>query len=499
MKQGSENIQATLRLPALAAVLALFAMAGLQAKSPVQAPEDTPIIGPWDRLLVERMYRHMASEDPDAGLADLMETEAYRQLMQQEPLRLFGGPVLGCVTPHSARLWVRSNGPAAVQAVVSSQPDLRNPIRSDMVRTSAENDFTALLDVSGLKPSSTYYYEIVLDGEPMLGGNEPLCPERPSFRTFPETGKHARFTVGFGGGARYIPENERIWDTIAARSPLAFLLMGDNVYIDQPRNRTRQRVMYYRRQLRPEYRRMAASTAIYAIWDDHDFGDNDCHGGPDPFKPDWKLPVWRVFRENWNNPAYGGGEEQPGCWFDFRIGDVQFFMLDSRYYRTDPGGGNRTMLGPAQKEWLFRELRESDATFKILASPVPWAYGSKPGSSDPWQGYREERAEIFSFLHRNDIGGVVLISADRHRSDVWKIEREEGYDLYEFESSRLTNRHKHREFNEKALFSYNDPQSFGLLAFDTRKDDPTVTYKIYNIDGEHVHTHTLKRSVLSAE
>ena len=27
--------------------------------------------------------------------------------------------------------------------------------------------------------------------------------------------------------------------------------------------------------------------------------------------PVWKRPVWRLYRENWNNPAYGGGREQP--------------------------------------------------------------------------------------------------------------------------------------------------------------------------------------------
>ena len=80
--------------------------------------------------------------------------------------------------------------------------------------------------------------------------------------------------------------------------------------------------MYYRRQVRQEYRRFTASTPIYAVYDDHDFGANDTAGGLDPFKPAWKVPVWRVFKENWNNPYYGGGEKQPGCWFDFSIGNV---------------------------------------------------------------------------------------------------------------------------------------------------------------------------------
>ncbi len=50
------------------------------------------------------------------------------------------------------------------------------------------------------------------------------------------------------------------------------------------------------------------------------------------------------------------------------------------------------------------------------------------------------------------INGVVLISADRHRSDAWKISRSAGYDLYEFMSSKMTNVVRHR-LMDGALFA----------------------------------------------
>jgi len=206
--------------------------------------------------------------------------------------------------------------------------------------------------------------------------------------------------------------------------------------------------------------------------------------------------VWRLFRNNWINPYYGGGETQPGCWFDFSIGDVDFLLTDGRYYRTDPKKPNPSMLGPAQKAWLLNKLKDSTATFKVMASGTPWASGTKPGSLDTWDGYSKEREEIFSFINRHKIDGVILLSADRHRSDVWKIDRENGYPFYEFESSRLTNEHMHRTMDE-AVFSYNASQSFGLLSFDTTKNDPEVTYTIVNIDGTVVYEITVKRSQLT--
>ena len=102
------------------------------------------------------------------------------------------------------------------------------------------------------------------------------------------------------------------------------------------------------------------------------------------------------------------------------------------------------MLGPRQKAWLFETLKNSKGMFKVLASPVAFTEGVKPGSKDTWDGFPAEREEIFTFIESNQIDGVFLIAADRHRTDLRTTERPGGYDLYEFESSRLTNRHTHR-------------------------------------------------------
>jgi alkaline phosphatase D len=200
-------------------------------------------------------------------------------------------------------------------------------------------------------------------------------------------------------------------------------------------------------------------------------------------------------KENWNNPAYGD-PDWPGCWFRFNIGPVDFFMLDCRYYRTNPFGKERTMLGPVQKAWLLKGLKESKAVFKVIASSVAWAHNAKPGSRDTWDGFPEEREEIFSLIEENAIDGVVLLSADRHRSEAWKIPRPNGYALYDLMSARLTNIHTH-ELVPGTLFAYNEKCSFGLLSFDTRADDPTVTYQIVNIDGETIHTLKVAKSELS--
>jgi len=466
-----------------AALASLLISIPLSAKEPLLTPKDVPILGELDPYLLETLYK---SEDPDASLAEIVDRDDFRALVKKHGLSLFTGPMLGCVTDKSARFWVRTAGDATVQIVAAADKNLTRPERSSRAKTSKDADFTALLDIDNLKPFSTYYYDVLVDGR------STFAPELPKFKTFPAKKQKAKFDVGFGGGARYVSEKERIWDTIASFGPAAFLFLGDNVYSDLPESRTKQRVHYYRRQLRPEYRRLCSTTAIYAVWDDHDFGKNDCQGGPLRFEPAWKLPVWRVFKENWNNPYYGGGEEQPGCWFDFSIGDVDFFMTDGRYYRSWKDG---TMLGPVQKKWLLDKLSASEATFKVIGSGTLWTEHADKGGADSWWGVKDEREEILSLIDREKIGGVILLSADRHRTDVYRIHRAGGYDLYEFETSKLTNNHTHGTKKE-ALFSYNKGNFFAMLTFDLTKPDPELTFRCITIDAETVYTLKLKRSQL---
>ena len=452
---------------------------------------------------------------PRELLKPLINSEPFRQRFRDNDPNLLHGPMLSNVTDSTAEFWVRTFKENPV-SVIAKEAGTETSIKSEAVKTKKSKDYTARISLTGLKANTEYQYSVVI-GDKEIGNKS--TDKRWIFRTYPRTGQSAQFSVGFGGGAGYTPFYKHMWNTLSAHWLPAFLFLGDNVYIDHPRYPNVQDYCYYRRQSSPEYKNFISRTSIYAIWDDHDMGTNDSHGTPAKDEPEWKLPVWETYKDNWNNPYYGGGKDDPGVWTDFSIGDVDLFMLDGRYYRASPAKDNPTMLGEAQLEWLFEQLEQSDATFKVIASPVPWKFGVKRGKqtiygplgtvkpsesaegvvvprvADTWQGHAEEREKIFSFIEENDIEGVVLISADRHRSDAWKITREDGYDFYEFESSKLTNVHTHPVFSE-SIFGYNDKCSFGLLTFNTTKKDPTVTYKIVSIDNKVKNEITIRRSQL---
>ena len=420
-------------------------------------------------------------------LTDSKEFKTYEKGFNVEILH---GPMLGRVTDHSASFWVRTADEINVQVRLSADKNLTSYIESNTVKSKADVDYTAIVTTDNLRPNTEYYYKIYVNGKAAPG------TDLYSFKTYPEENKPAKFEIAFGGCAGYVYWNERIWDVIHNHNPLAFLWLGDNVYINEPTfPGAIHYYTYYRRQSGKEYRNFVSSTANYAIWDDHDAATDDIWMGPYKDRPAWKMPLLDNFEENWINPFYGTND-WPGTYFNFKIGDVEIFMLDVRFYRTNPYDENPTMLGPAQKAWLLDQLKKSTATFKIMASGVPWAYDAKEDSKDTWNGFRSEREEIFNFLADNNINGVLLLSGDRHRTDIRKIERDNGYTMYDFENCKLTNQHT-APYEPGAIFEYNEKNTYSLLTFDTSQPDPVVVYKPMTIDDEVLYTMTLKLSDLS--
>ncbi len=422
-------------------------------------------------------------------LKPLIESKGFQDFASPFHLEVIQGPMMGRVSDHGASFWVRTVNQVNIQVKVSKHESLKDAVLSNVMKTDSSKDYTCIVSVDKLDPSTLYYYEVLVNGA--VSDNTVVH----SFRTFPKENTEADFKVVFGGGAGYVPWHERIWDVIKGHQPLAFIWMGDNVYIDTPLEPDDIRYCYYERQSRPEFRRLVASLGNYAMWDDHDIATDDCWLGPYKNKPWWKPQMLRIFKEQWVNPFYGS-KEWPACWFNFKIADVEFFMLDGRYYRTDPYAPNPTMLGPDQKAWLLKALKKSTATFKVIVSGTPWAYDAKPGARDDWNGFHKERTEIFDFLANNHINGVILLSGDRHRTDIRKITRPNGYTLYDWENCRLTNQIVH-PIEPGAMFGYNAKQTFGLLNFDTKSKDPSATFTAYSIDNEKEFSMTLKLSDLT--
>lgn len=123
-------------------------------------------------------------------------------------------------------------------------------------------------------------------------------------------------------------------------------------------------------------------------------------------------------------------------WSKFRVSNADFFLLDTRSNRTLHNKANladphTSMLGQKQKQWLFDELRASDADFIFIVSSVNLAvphdngawYGKGSGGAnkdDGWTAQLHERAELLDVAQA--LGKpVFFLTGDLHKSFIARV------------------------------------------------------------------------------
>lgn len=249
-------------------------------------------------------------------------------------------------------------------------------------------------------------------------------------------------------------------ETIADAQPDFFLYLGDTIYADAetPAGKiTRDTELddaleIYRGKYkemrdppadvaeRTHLRTLLESTSVYSVWDDHEVINN--FAGPiEPLMPFGR----RAFREYW--PLDRGGRERGHgrgrgrnrddnrLYGSFQWGrHLELFVLDTRQYR-DPNveRDEKTLLGEEQLQWFLSALSNSEATWKVVASPAPLGH-----PSDSWAtpadrtGYESELLEVVTRI-REDLSNVVVVAGDVHHSQVGAYDPDDDgeFEFYE--------------------------------------------------------------------
>jgi alkaline phosphatase D len=392
--------------------------------------------------------------------------------------------MVGAVSSHGARIWVRISGEYPVAFEFGADPELRTSATTQPIVARRASDFTVVVTLAGLEPSTEYYYRVKVNGV-----DDRYLEKFPPFRlkTAPADGAAASFRVAFGSCPRFADDRvQPIWPVVTRLEPDLFFWIGDNIYGDTT----------YPEILREEYRRQRDVAGLQpllrnvphlAIWDDHDYGQNN---------QDRRNPIKKeslaIFREYWANPAYGL-PDVPGIFFSYSYGAVDFFFLDDRFYRDPdeaPDSPEKTLLGPRQLAWLMSELKASTAAFKVLVSGSGWSVEKGMGS-DSWASFLHERDRLFDFIRDNDVAGVVLLSGDTHIGEVNVIPWSErgGYDMYDLVSSPLAQETPdswlERRPERRVRPVYFQGSNVGLIDF-TLQGAPRLTYRLFDVQGRSI-------------
>jgi alkaline phosphatase D len=300
---------------------------------------------------------------------------------------LKAGPLVGHTDSDSSMIWAyadNKNDTVKVQYKTAANSKsctvVNMPPRGERLNTSLAN-------LTKLNKNTRYYYDVVVNNKIAESG------------TFKTASGDNIFKYVLASCIRRQKDEDQI-SFIRARElkPDLMLLLGDNVYSDTDDRGDKLNSHKLQRNIK-NFKNIIKDVPTYAIWDDHDFGKNSSGG----YNTN-ESSARDSFMDVWANPGYG--ENDKGIYYSFKRGDVEFFMLDGRYFKKP----NKDFLGSEQLSWLKKKLSTSSAVFKVLA--VGQTFNS--AGDESWSDADEERESLLNFIKDKKIKGVILHSGDVH-------------------------------------------------------------------------------------
>ena len=360
-----------------------------------------------------------------------------------------------------------------VEWMMARDARMSRPIARGAARTSAARDFTVKIDASALEPGTTYYYRFAARGARSMIGRTRTLPARPTRRVRVALASCANYPFGFFN----------VYGRIAARPDLdAVLHLGDYIYEypnagysngtgdGRPLGRVpvpdrelltlddyRARYAQYRED--PDLQAAHRQHPFIVIWDDHETANNAWREGAAnhnpgdgewPTRRDAAVRAWREWM-----PV----RDTPGADFrlyrHFAFGDLaDLLMLDTRLEGRDRQAtsrdelaaieaASRQMLGAAQEEWVFEELRDSAAgnrPWQILGQQVMFApqtpAGTPAGATDSWDGYRAARNRVFDAEAGAGAKHLIVLTGDVHSAWAYDLARDPFGAKYDAKTGR---------------------------------------------------------------
>ncbi|WP_170109144.1 alkaline phosphatase D family protein, partial [Neorhizobium huautlense] len=184
----------------------------------------------------------------------------------------------------------------------------------------------------------------------------------------------------------------------------------------------------------PQLQAAHAAFPWLTIWDDHEVSNNYASDrAPDAPNPAEFLDRRRAAYQAWFEhmpvpPALAAGFDALRIYDHYRFGNLLgVSLLDTRQYRSlqlQGTAGNaqaeRTILGPAQEQWLAETLGMSQAKWNVIAqqtlvSERDTKVGPETGYNlDGWDGYRAARGRLLSAIHSSAASNPIVIGGDLH-------------------------------------------------------------------------------------
>ncbi|KZL78654.1 alkaline phosphatase family protein (PhoD-like phosphatase) [Colletotrichum tofieldiae] len=402
---------------------------------------------------------------------------------------------LGYVDETTARIVTRSAGPPITHVEIkwSSSGNDEGPMKSQTIPLVASNDYVGTFRLEGLEPDTQYTY-ITNASHSGSFKTAATSPKRWSLIStscikpfYPYNPlDHGLRITGLEHLDRYLSTNPADM----------MLFLGDFIYIDLP-VALGWTPEHYTTAYRQVYASPSWSPALHSlpwlhVYDDHEI-INDWAANETGLYQSAMRPFW-AYHGHANPPSQFGRD---ATYYTFCRGDVSFFVLDTRRYRSAESledGPEKTMLGAVQLSDLQNWLR-TEKSWKVVVSSVPFTRNWRgPDAADSWSGYLWERDMILDAMRQTD--GVIILSGDRHEhaTTVFPPNDKGGKAVIEFSTSPLNQFYEpfdrfHRQIEDTDVSVYSHPwgnSKFGKVSFDTSEPDHLKVGYDLVVDGKTV-------------
>ncbi len=275
---------------------------------------------------------------------------------------------------------------------------------------------------------------------------------------------------------------QKFWKPLNESKPDVFIWLGDNIYFDS--YIADEKKFYYSLLTeKKEYKDLKKTTRMLYTWDDHDYGVND--SGADYLdKINSQKIFLSAFDEKKDSPRWNRNGIYDSYYFGEKGNRVQIILLDTRYFRSDlkrsylkffgikknlPDTDEKsTILGAEQWAWLEKEL-EKEVDLRIIISSIQVVNDSH--FFEKWGNFPNEREKFFNLIKSKNSKRVILLSGDRHLSEISKYNKNLNYPIYDFTSSSLNKPFKNIK-PEINPFRIGEPiieENFGQIKIDWKE------------------------------
>lgn len=402
------------------------------------------------------------------------------------PKLIHAGPMVGHVSDSTAQIWIRLKRGAELTGSATQNGKVH-----EITHWSDRGADCHVIGFTGLQAGTPTAVSLTAQRD----GSDPETVEL-NFKTYPAPSTTGQVRLAFGSCSKIsqYPKGP-IYSAIAKEAPEFMVFLGDNAYFivadgsDKHFSTTgpvgdwnfpgAMSARHMLTRVHPDLQTMFRKVPSYGIWDDHDYGPNNADR-----EFEYKEEALRIFKQMWANPGWGT-PTTPGIFSSFRCGPTEIFLMDDRYYKYSPDRHDDVTVetgalwGEAQLDWLLEGLKNSTAPVKVIANGTQVLSQDTRGEGH-FQEAQGEQRRLFSFLAEHEIGGVVVISGDRHHSEALQHRQPDGTLLAEATSSPL------QQDQAVAPFRRAHPtmlwgiygNSYGLLTVDVKDGGQgTVTFE----------------------